>query len=306
VIAKDVSMENLGTSRFRHHQVRLVSGLTLHLVERPGVGTPVILVHGLWSNWETWLPLLECGTDPFPERPLYLLDLRGHGTSDKPDQGYTLADYAADLIAIVKWIDAPRVTFVGHSLGALTAIAATQTFPECLEAVILEEPPLPIPTPQDELDGFWTGFAEALYTTLALRHLPFAAIVAELTTRYPEMTRDAVEETARRIEATPEGVLTTLLTDDFGGLELAARAGAVAAPALVFQGALPDQRGLTDDGIVMLRAIYPRLDVRVIPETGHSVHSAAPELYAEAVRHFLEQSRTGSVGGGNPVDAPAT
>ena len=44
-------------------------------------------------------------------------DLRGHGESDKPEWGYHVARYAADLRDLLFHLNLENVTLVGTSLG---------------------------------------------------------------------------------------------------------------------------------------------------------------------------------------------
>ncbi|HEX5167414.1 MAG TPA: alpha/beta hydrolase, partial [Thermomicrobiales bacterium] len=96
------------------------TGITLNVVERPGAGTPVICLHGVWDWWRYWLPLVPEGSGSFAGRPLLMLDLRGHGDSSKPESGYSWVDYAADIVAFITERGYERVMLAGHSLGSLT------------------------------------------------------------------------------------------------------------------------------------------------------------------------------------------
>src|SRR3954452_15207113 len=112
-----------------HHQFQVATGLTLHAVERPGEGEPIFLLHGIWGTWRSWLPLLQAPAEGSLARPLIAMDLRGHGFSDKPQSGYTLRDYAADVVALFDSLGIEKATVIGHSLGSLVSleIAATNT-----------------------------------------------------------------------------------------------------------------------------------------------------------------------------------
>ena len=75
-------------------------GVELHaLVWDGGGGTPVLLVHGLASNCRTW----EAVGDRLHRlgHPVAAVDLRGHGRSDKPDDGYDFATMGDDLMAAI-------------------------------------------------------------------------------------------------------------------------------------------------------------------------------------------------------------
>ena len=47
------------------------------------------------------------------------IDLRGRGQSDKPPQGYTMADHAADVLGLMDALHLPQAVVGGHSFGAL-------------------------------------------------------------------------------------------------------------------------------------------------------------------------------------------
>jgi non-heme chloroperoxidase len=52
--------------------------------------------------------------------------LRGHGLSDHPPRGYTRAEFASDITALLKVLDLRDVTLVGHSLGSFVAQVVAQ------------------------------------------------------------------------------------------------------------------------------------------------------------------------------------
>ena len=68
-------------------RVELSTGLTLHALHRPGTGIPVIGLHGIWDEGAYFAGLAGDGPGTFAGQPLYLMDLRGHGDSDKPESG---------------------------------------------------------------------------------------------------------------------------------------------------------------------------------------------------------------------------
>ena len=79
-----------------------------------------MLHHGLASNariWEMVAPqLAEAGY------PVYALDARGHGLSDKPDDGYDMDSIADDLAAFIQMCQLERPVLVGHSWGGHIAL----------------------------------------------------------------------------------------------------------------------------------------------------------------------------------------
>jgi len=86
------------------------------------VGDPFVLLHGIASTsvgWEEAARLLAAAG-----RMAYAVDMRGHGLSDRPDEGYDLTTLASDLGAVIGGLGLERPILVGHSLGASVVLEA--------------------------------------------------------------------------------------------------------------------------------------------------------------------------------------
>lgn len=100
----------------------LVNNLRYHYLSwNRGAGSrPLLLLHGLASNariWELTAPYLaQAGLEVLAP------DLRGHGLTDKPQDGYGFEAYAQDLAALVQEWGLQRPLLVGHSWGAMLAL----------------------------------------------------------------------------------------------------------------------------------------------------------------------------------------
>lgn len=76
---------------------------------------PFLLVHGLASNARLWDGVARAlGA---AGHPVVAVDQRGHGQSDKPDQGYDSATVCADLTAVLDGLGWDRAVVVGQSWG---------------------------------------------------------------------------------------------------------------------------------------------------------------------------------------------
>jgi pimeloyl-ACP methyl ester carboxylesterase len=97
-------------------------------------GATVVAVHGLTANHTCWYPVAGVIA---PARRLVAYDLRGRGDSDKPAQGYSMADHARDLAGVLDHFGLARATIMGHSLGAHIAVWFAAHHPDRVERVIL-------------------------------------------------------------------------------------------------------------------------------------------------------------------------
>jgi N-formylmaleamate deformylase len=98
-----------------------------------------VIVPGITSPAATWEFIsLQLAS----EYRVIALDIRGRGLSGKPSTGYALADYAADVAAVVATLGLDRPALVGHSMGARIAAAVGVLHPDSAGPLVLIDPPL--------------------------------------------------------------------------------------------------------------------------------------------------------------------
>jgi len=107
-----------GDSAIREHRVA-VGSIHLSLRERGGGTPPVLCLHGLASN-ARWWDLV--GARLAPRRRVVAPDLRGHGGSDRPADGYGFDEVGTDVITLMEALALPPAVVVGHSWGASVAL----------------------------------------------------------------------------------------------------------------------------------------------------------------------------------------
>jgi triacylglycerol lipase len=94
-----------------------VFGQTIHYFDL-GSGPVVVLVHGLGSRKEDWLPVLE----PLAQKYRLLVpDQIGFGRSDKPLLDYTVQTYVDFLNEFLRQLKVEKTSLVGESLGGWIA-----------------------------------------------------------------------------------------------------------------------------------------------------------------------------------------
>jgi pimeloyl-ACP methyl ester carboxylesterase len=117
-----------------------VRDLCLNVV-RGGQGRPVLLIPGWPQTWYAWRHVM---TLLAPRRSVIVVEPRGMGLSDKPNDGYDLATVAHDLIALMKALgDRGPFDLVGHDIGAWIAYAMAADFPMCIARVALIDALIP-------------------------------------------------------------------------------------------------------------------------------------------------------------------
>ncbi|MFO0930300.1 MAG: alpha/beta hydrolase [Gemmataceae bacterium] len=276
-----------------------VGAVDLHGVVGPANGPPLLLLHGVLRSWRDFAAVLPA---LLPRWQVHAVDHRGHGQSDRCPGRYFVADYAADVISLVRDHLPPGVVIFGHSLGALTAVAAAAACPERVRAVVLEDPPSAAflaDVPASLWHPVWTGMRP-----LAASRAPVGEIARRLaevrqplpdgrTVRLGEL-RDAA---ALRFSAAclrdldPDTFAPLLANRWLDGFDLAATCPGVRCPALLLRGepALGGMLARADaDAVVAHMADGAVVDV---PGVGHLIHATATETTVRLVLAFLESLR---------------
>ena len=228
--------------------------------------------HGVWALQSRYFAYHGCNA--------LAVDLPGHGRSPGPAQDSVEA-LAQWLVAVVDAVGAARVAFVGHSLGALTALAATARIPDHVTRLALLGPAVPMPV-SDELLGAAKADDHVAYELI--NGWSFSPAKQVGGNRLPGifMAGNAM----RLMERTPPGVLYT----DLAACNAYARglddARGVACPALLLVGArdlMAPPRAATD----LADALGERARTVTLPGCGHAMMAEAPDAVLDALIAFL-------------------
>jgi len=109
------------------------NGISLHYLDHPGEGPTIICLHGLTANAHFFDGL---AASSLPNQ-LLAVDLRGRGQSDKPENGYSMADHAADIVGLLDNLGLDQVILAGHSFGGLLTCYLAANFSERVSQCIV-------------------------------------------------------------------------------------------------------------------------------------------------------------------------
>ncbi len=103
--------------------------------EEQGQGDPLLLAPPSWWPCDTW----KVGVVPALSRSYrtIIFDPRGTGYSSKPDQGYTIEQFAKDAIALLCHLDIRRCHAVGFALGGQIVQALAINHPETIASLTI-------------------------------------------------------------------------------------------------------------------------------------------------------------------------
>jgi len=109
-----------------------IDGNALHYVSY-GEGPPVVYVHGLGGTNNVWYGVMQAMQQ---HHHGVALDLRGHGRSQSRGK-FSIEGWAKDIQKLIRHLELPAVTLVGHSMGTLIAQHLAQTSPELVDQLVL-------------------------------------------------------------------------------------------------------------------------------------------------------------------------
>ncbi len=99
---------------------------------------PLVLLHGLGATADTWRLVAQY---LYRKHPVIAFDLRGHGYSDQPDEGYDMITVTEDVIRGMAALGLGQVALAGHGWGARVALVLAARHPALVSHLILVDCP---------------------------------------------------------------------------------------------------------------------------------------------------------------------
>ena len=259
---------------------------------RAGAGRPFLLVHGLSSNARLWDDVAAALHDAGHET--VAVDLRGHGLSQAPDDGYDTGTCADDLAALV---DALGLTgerapvAVGQSWGGNVVLALAARHPGAVAGVAC-------------VDGGWirlhdrfTDFEECWAALAPPRFdgLRYADLARAIRAGHPDWPPAGLEATLANLVELPDGGVRARLSREHHReivrsmytADPADTYPGVAVPALLVPAASPEREPGENDrspgtraAVLEAAAALPDAEVRWYPGADHDLHAQHPQRLA--------------------------
>lgn len=246
------------------------------------ISPALLFIHGFSGN-RTRLQVLW---DFFAERgyPIYRIDLKGHGQSQKEDiDDYSLESCAREIDGFIKNVIAGRdghsaVAIVAHSMGGFIAQLIAINEPEYLRALVLISAVPKVSKRYRRL----LSFAERFYP-LIMRFL---------------FRRRRKDHEALGVQYFPEWMPgyeylrpdTDALKEFMGEMtriDLTSELGSIKVPTLVFAGS--DDDFATPDRVQCMDNLIPDSEVYNFPDTGHFPYLDYPDEIARAILDLISQ-----------------
>ncbi|MBA1201491.1 alpha/beta fold hydrolase [Pseudomonas capeferrum] len=250
-------------------------GCSLHY-RQYGQGDPLVLLHGLGSSsqdWELQVPVLS------RHYRVILLDIRGHGRSDKPRDGYSIATFSEDLLALLEHLETGPVHLTGLSMGGMVGFQFAVDHPGWLRSlcIVNSAPEVKRRTRED-----WIWWAKRWSLARVLSVETVGKALAERLFPKPEQAQLRVKMAQRWARNDKHAYLKSFdAIVDWGVAERIAR---INCPTLVISA---DQ----DYTPIQLKeryvALMPQARLAIIEDSRHATPLDQPEVFNQTLLHFL-------------------
>jgi N-formylmaleamate deformylase len=259
------------------------NGIQLHYTRSGGDKPPLVLAHGFSDDGLCWTPVAERLQADFD---IIMVDARGHGRSDAPEQGYSAIDMATDLAGVITGLELQKPALLGHSMGGSTVMALAGLFPALPGAILIED---------SGARNFMAGDSAEAQARLKqwrdrLVNLQSKTREALIEHARSDMPTWATAELGPWADAKLRFNLKALNRHGDTDVDWDQTLRSITCPALLLIADPERGGGVTAERAAEMQALVTQLQVVHIPGAGHNIRREQFGLYMAAVGNFLAQT----------------
>lgn len=270
-----------------HSERIATNGIQLYYTRTGGDKPPVVLAHGFSDDGLCWTPVAE---QLAAEYDVIMVDARGHGRSDAPEQGYGPVEMAADLAGVITSLGLHKPAVLGHSMGGSTTMALAGLYPDLPGAILIEDSGARnfMAGNSAEAQARLNQWRERLVTLQSKSHDELLQHARTDTPTWSEA------ELAPWADAKLRFNLNALNRQGAVDIDWDQILGNITCPALLLY-ADPDRGGgVTAERAAEMQGLVPQLQTVHIPGAGHNIRREQFGPYMSAVRSFLAATMKGA------------
>lgn len=263
--------------------IALCLGTEIAFRRRKGSGRSLVLVHGISDDgaaWMTLIPSLESDLD------IVMVDLRGHGRSSDPKEGWTIRTMADEVACLIATLGLKKPRIAGHSLGAAVTLALASYYPDIPESIFLEDPiPIWNATPE-AMAVAGTGLAAWLSSVKRKTHAELKAEVSGFEA-WDAAESDTWIDSKHRMSPRVVAMVTSV---DFSPRNFDRAVTAVTCPSFLLTSDVKRGALVRDEDLRALQSLVPGVKSRRLSGIGHCIRRESPDEYLAALRAALRSS----------------
>jgi pimeloyl-ACP methyl ester carboxylesterase len=219
-----------------------------------------------------------------------MADARGHGRSSAPEDGYEPGTMGDDLAVLIRGLSLHRPLVLGHSMGAITALAFAGNHPDLPRAILLEDPP-----------PWWMAGAEWQSAQMqervqqmrdritVFKQLGRDELIAGKRVESPDWPEAELDPWADAKLAFDLRALALLRGSVPGSVDWMSVVPRITCPVLLITADTERGAIVSAEHAARLQAMVTQTRVVHIPGAGHNIRREQPTAYMNAVREFISE-----------------
>jgi pimeloyl-ACP methyl ester carboxylesterase len=262
----------------------VVNGIKLHYYRTGGNKPSLVLSHGITDDGMCWAPLAEVLANDFD---VVMVDARGHGKSDAPEDGYTLQNLGVELAGVIQALELDQPILLGHSMGAITALVTAGLYPSLPRAILLEDPPPfwmnATGTSRDE--NFKNGF---ITWVNSIKRKTRGELLSECREQNPAWSEAELEPWINSKHRVSPKVTTLIDPPDMISIDLPNLFKRITCPILFISAEAGRGAASSEKDIAGLKTYIPQMQVTHIADAGHSIRREQFARYLGSIKTFVK------------------
>ncbi len=267
------------TERFLH-----VGDTALNVVEWPGDGPPLVMIHGWGVAWQVWL-----STAPRLARDFRVIacDLRGHGRSGRIAPDHERLTWVRDTAKLIETVAPSGAYVVGHSHGGWISLMLPSIAPGLAKKIVAEDPftgPNSLVGERTKGDPNRTPRPDADFLESVTSIDP---IIEHIRQNYSDYGDEVLERLATMQFRMDPDVIRGRGTRNERDRSWDDEFSKINCPVLLMHGN-PEKGAIMDaDEAARVAALIPDARISAWPRIGHNIHIARNFDFVKAVKRFL-------------------
>jgi len=251
---------------------------------RTGQGDPaIVMAHGITDDGLCWTPVAEALS---ANHDVVMVDSRGHGKTEAPEDGYTLRNVSTELAGVVNGLGIKKPVLMGHSMGAITVLITAGLFPELPRGVILEDPP-PFWDWQSETGDDNDHDHDLMQWIHSIKRMTADELMAQGRAANPNWQEAEFKPWVDSKQRFSPAATALLHPADMASIDIPGLASKIACPVLLIAADPSCGAASQPRDIETLKGYLPQLHVVPVKGAGHNIRRDQYAKYMEIVQEFL-------------------
>jgi pimeloyl-ACP methyl ester carboxylesterase len=251
-----------------------LDGARIHYLSYGKGAEALVLIHGWTQNADAWRDNVA---DLAQRSRVIVIELPGHGQSDKPQVSYSMDYFARAVEAVMRDAKVKRAVLVGHSMGTPVARQFYRKYTDKTIAIVIVDGSLRPFGDKAMMDQMMTGFRGPKYRDVVNQMMSFIG------------GTNLSAEAKERINSASLNAPQYVLVSAFEGMLEPSIWGEdkINVPVLAIMAKTPLLPANFEDSF---RAIAPKIDFQSFEGVGHFLMMEKPKEFNAAVIAWLDRN----------------